>query len=128
MAEQFNTNFPVEPQTTDSAEKTKRFFDGYYDEGIAFSSGEIDAAIGFFKSRGFEESAAVAVGAVLLREAKKENLKAFELIDAFKNLDELDLSSTVREVLNYNRVRISTLGIRVDRSRENEYELRNIIV
>jgi len=128
MAETFISNLPAQVQSTDSAEKTKNFFDGYYDEGIAFSSSEIDAATGFFKSKGFEESAAVAVAAVLLREAKKENLKVFELIDALKNLDEIDLSSTVREVLNYNRLRISTLGIRVDRSQENEYELRNILV
>ena len=128
MAEQLNTNLPLPVVPSDSAERTTKFFDGYYDEGINFNSNDIDAATGFFKNKGFEDSAAVAVAAVLLREAKKENLKVFERIDALKNLDELQLNNTVRDVSNYNRLRISILGTRTDRSRENEYEIRNILV
>lgn len=127
MATNFTTNLPIPTSSTDSAEKTRKFFDGYYEEGISFSSNDIDVAVGFFKSKGFEESAALSVAAVLLREAKKENLKVFELLDALKTLNEVQLSNTVREVLNYNRLRISVLGTKVDRSRENEYELRNIL-
>jgi len=127
MTEQLRTNLPA-PATTDSAEKTRKFFDEYYDEGVNFASGDIDAAVGFFRSKGFDESAAISVSAVLLREAKKENLKVFELIDALKNLDELQLNNTVRDVLNYNRLGISVLGAKTDRSRENEYELRNILL
>lgn len=127
MTEQLRTNLPA-PVTTDSAEKTRKFFDEYYDEGVNFASGDIDAAVGFFRSKGFDESAAISVSAVLLREAKKENLKVFELIDALKNLNELQLNNTVRDVLNYNRLGISVLGAKTDRIRENEYELRNILL
>jgi hypothetical protein len=127
MTEQLRTNLPA-PVTTDSAEKTRKFFDEYYDEGVNFASGDIDATVGFFRSKGFDESAAISVSAVLLREAKKENLKVFELIDALKNLDELQLNNTVRDVLNYNRLGISVLGAKTDRIRENEYELRNILL
>ena len=128
MTDQIKTNLPATSAPADSADRTKKFFDEYYNEGINFVSSEIDAATGFFKSKGFEESAAVSVAAVLLRQAKKENLKVFELIDALKNLDELELNNTVRDVLNFNRLRISILGTRTDRSRENEYEIRNILV
>lgn len=127
MATNFNTNLPTPPNSTDSAEKTRKFFDGYYEEGITLSSNDIDVTVGFFKSKGFEESAALSVAAVLLREAKKEKLKVFELLDALKTLNDTQLSNTVREVLNYNRLRISVLGTRLDRNQENEYELRNIL-
>lgn len=127
MAERLTTNLPT-TSSTDSADRTRTFFDEYYNEGVNFPSNDIDAATGFFKSRGFEESAAVSTAAVLLREARKENLKVFELIDALKNLNELELNNTVRDVLNYNRLRISILGTRTNRDRENEYEIRNILV
>lgn len=127
MAERLTTNLPI-ASSTDSADRTRIFFDEYYNEGVNFPSNDIDAATGFFKSRGFEDTAAVSTAAVLLREAKKENLKVFELIDALKNLNELELNNTVRDVLNYNRLRISILGTRTNRDRENEYEIRNILV
>lgn len=127
MATSFTSNLPFPQEPTDSSEKTRKFFDGYYEEGITLSSSEIDATVGFFQSRGFEDSAAQSVAAVLLREAKKENLKVFQLLDTLKALDDLELTNTVKEILNYNRLRISTLGIRLDRSQENEYEIRNIL-
>jgi hypothetical protein len=120
------SNLPVE-QSTDSAESAKRFFNTYYQEAVAFPANIIDAAVGFFESRGFEKTAAVSVSTVLLSQSKIENVNVFQLLDTLKGLNELQLSRVVSEILNYNRVRISTLGYKVEDS-TNEYDKRNTMV
>jgi hypothetical protein len=118
------SNLPV-PQIQDSAESAKRFFNSYYEESISFPANTIDAAIGFFESRGFEKTAAVSVSSVLLAQSKAENVNVFQLLDTLKGLNELQLSRVVSEILNYNRVRISTLGYREDNPERREFDQRN---
>jgi len=115
------------PLPNDEADLGKKFFNTYYEESIAIPSNIIDASIGFFTSRGFSESAARAVATVLMSQAKIDNINVFQLLDTLKKLNEIQLSTVVREILNNYRLRISTLGTRIDIDDKVEYEKRNII-
>lgn len=121
------SNLPLISGSTDSADDAKRFFNNYYQQKIAVSSSALDAARIFFLSRGFSETAAESVGGVLISQAKIDKINVFQLIDTLKGLSEVQLSAVVREILNTNRIRISTLGERKDNSPNIQYELRNVI-
>lgn len=115
------------PSNTDSAEKTRQFFDRYYVGSIAFPSNQVDAVIGFFKNRGFDDQAAASVASVLLQQAKVDNVNVFELLDSLKGFDKVRLSSLVTVILNSNRSPISKLGFRTP-TNANFFEARNILV
>jgi hypothetical protein len=121
------TNLPLDTNK-DSATSTKDFFNSYYTEGISLSSNDIDAAIGFFQSRGFDISAATSVAATLLSQSKIEKVNIFQILDTLTGLNSLQLNRIVSEILNYNRLNISTLGYRVDTSTNNQYEIRNVLI
>jgi len=86
----------------------------------------VDAVIGFLESKGFDRPAAQSTGAILLQQAKLDNVKIFELLDTLKSLDKLQLSVAVATVLNFNRQKISTLGFRVTNT-NTPLEARNIM-
>ena len=46
----------------DSGAATRLFFDTYGIKPLEFSSNEVEAAVGFFKNKGFEEEAALTTG------------------------------------------------------------------
>lgn len=119
-----NSNLPKPPET-DSAEKVKRFFASYFEKGVQFTANEIDSVTGFFEQKGFDKTAAIAIAGVLLQSAKADNIKPFQLVDTLKNLDGVQLSSVVAEILNYNRPKTSTLGFR-DNNTAETVEKRNI--
>jgi len=118
-------NLPAE-QSSDSATAVKAFYDEYYTKPLSFPSNEVDAVVGFFESKDFDRSASIAVSTVLMRQARLDNIKVFELLDTLKGLNNLQLSSIVTEVMNASRDRISTIGFRVDNN-INQVEARNII-
>ena len=118
-------NLPQNP-TNDSANEVKAFYDEYYTKPLSFPSNQVDAVVGFFESRDFDRSASIAVSTVLMRQAKLDGVKVFELLDTLKGLDTLQLSAIVTEVMNASRDRISTIGFRVDNTID-QVESRNII-
>ena len=118
-------NIPAKKLGT--TEKVKKFFSEYYSAPLEFPSNEVDVVVGFFETRGFERLSAQTIGAVLMRQAKIDDIKVFELLDTLKGFDEIQLSSVVTETLNYNRQKISSLGYKVDQS-QNKLETRNILV
>ena len=87
---------------------------------------DIDATVGFFQSRGFDISASNSIAATLLSQSKIENVNVFQIIDTLKGLNDLQLSRVVSEILNYNRLNISTLGYKVDTAADNQFEIRNV--
>jgi hypothetical protein len=119
------SNLP--PQTKTNDKRVTKFFDNYFNETLAFPSNEVDAVIGFFEKRGFDKSAAISTATTLLNQAKIDNVKIFELLDTLKGLDDIQLSTVVTEVLNYNRLRTSTLGFRLTGSVDT-VEKRNVVV
>jgi hypothetical protein len=119
------TNLPT-TTSNDSAAGTKDFFNSYYEAGITLSAADIDATVGFFQSRGFDISASNSIAATLLSQSKIENVNVFQIIDTLKGLNDLQLSRVVSEILNYNRLNISTLGYKVDTAADNQFEIRNV--
>ena len=120
------TNLP-NTQKPDSSNEVKQFYNQYYTGFINFPSNEVDAVIGFFQSRGFEKTSAIAVGTAILQQAKIDEVNVFELIDTLKKQDTVQLSNVVTEILNYNRQKISTLGYKISNT-ANRTETRNIEV
>jgi hypothetical protein len=62
-----------------------------------------------------------------MQQAKIDDVNVFELLDTLKGLDELQLSSIVSEILNYNRSKVSTLGYKL-KSDTEKLETRNVLV
>lgn len=119
MKETFS-NLPLDSQIkkTDSSEKTTEYFDSINKQQLQFKASESDAVIGFFKSRGMQDSAANSVGFLFLKQCKLDDVDPLELLSNLQKLDGLTLDSTLGEILNINRIKTSTLGsapeIRVD--------------
>jgi|TARA_B110000977_G_scaffold200388_1_gene290729 hypothetical protein len=118
-----NSSLPIPAQTNDKG--VTEFFDKYFTEKLSFASNEVDAVIGFFENRGFQRSAAISTGTILLQQAKLDDIKIFKLLDTLKGFDEVKLSAVVAEVLNYNRLNSSTLGFKTTAT-SNTLEKRNI--
>ena len=113
--------------TNDSSAPVKDFFDNYFNEPLSFPSNDVDAVVGFFESRGFEKTSSINTAAVVLKQAKIDNVNVFELLNTLKGLDGTQLSYIVTEVLNNNRINTSSLGYKVE-SPSDLSEKRNIVV
>ncbi len=109
----------------DSANETKQFFNKYFTESISYPSNQVDAVVGFFKKRGFDEVAAASVAAILLEQAKIDNVNVFTLLDTLKGLENRQLSSVIARILNSNRSRVSSIGYR-NTEKKTPDSIRNI--
>jgi hypothetical protein len=114
-------------KSSDSAAEVKEFFNKYYTEKISFSSNQVDSVVGFFKKRGFDQTAAVSVATVILQQAKQDNVNVFKLLDTLKGLTEVQLSKLVSAILNNNRSKISSLSVNEAKTVVTT-EQRNIII
>jgi hypothetical protein len=114
-------------QSTDSADKTRLLFDRYFTQQLSYPSNQVNAVVGFFEKRGFDELASTSVTGVLLQQAKIDDINVFELLDSLKGFDKVKLSNMVTAVLNANRSKISKLGYREPPNLDN-LEARNIVV
>ena len=119
------TNIPVATTTTDSGEETRNFFNNYFTSETSYPVSQVDAVIGFFIKRGFDDQSARSTGIVLLNQAKNDGVNVFQLIDTLKGLTEVQLSTVVGEVLNLSRQKTSTLGFKFI-NQEETVESRNI--
>ena len=100
---------------------------GEYDTTIhSFQANEIDAVVGFFMSRGYEQTAAITISSQVLIQAKNENVNVFTILDKFKNIDEAFLEQVINEIVNKNRQKTSVVGFRKT-SVNSSTEDRNII-
>lgn len=121
-----NSNLPIETTNTDSSDEVKSFFNNYYNEPLTFPANQIDAIVGFFIRRGFDEQAAKSTSIVLLTQAKIENVNVFKLLDTLKGTDSLQLSQIITEIINSTRDKTSFLGYNIVNVEET-FESRNII-
>lgn len=111
----------------DSSEEVKSFFDKYFQHQITFPTNQIDAVIGFFQNKGFDDLGAKSTSIALLNQARIDNVNVFELLDTLKGLTDVQLSSVVTQVLNTYREKTSTLGYKILTVEESS-ESRNIRV
>ena len=120
------SSLPQEKPSNTSDKGVTKFFNTYYSKQISFPTNQVDAVVAFFTKRGFDKTAAISVATSLLTQAKLDNVNVFKLIDTLSGLTEVQLSSVVTEVLNYNRARSSTLGFKTT-TESNKIEKRNIV-
>jgi hypothetical protein len=118
-------NLPV-TENTDSSQEVRSFFDKYFRHQITFPSNQIDAVIGFFLKRGFDDTSARSTGIVLLNQARLDNVNVFQLLDTLKSVSDAQLSAVVTEVLNAYREKTSMLGYKI-LTVEETTESRNIV-
>lgn len=121
------TNLPVNATLADSSDAVKSFFNTYFTAEVTFPAEQVDAVVGFFKKRGFDDLAANSTSMILLQQAKIDQVNVFTLIDTLKGLTDVQLSAIVAEVLNYNRQKNSVLGYR-QQDTGNTLEKRNVVV
>lgn len=119
-------NLPSQQQENNRQE-VRDLFDNFFKHQVTFPSNQIDAVLGFFLKRGFDDEAARSTGIVLLNQARRDNVNVFELIDQLKGMTDVQLTKIVTEVLNYYREQTSTLGYKIV-SNTDTYESRNILV
>lgn len=119
-----NQNFPID-KNTDSAEEMRSFFDKYFLHQITFPTNQIDAVVGYFLKRGFDEQAARSTAIVLLNQASIENVHPFKIVDTLKGVTDSQLNAVVSEILNVYREKTSSLGFR-DPTILETLESRNI--
>jgi len=118
------TNLPIQANT-DTADEVRSFFDKYFTHQITFPSNQIDAVLGFFLKRGFDEQAAKSTAIVLLNQARIDKVNPMQLVDTLEGLTEVQLSQVVAEILNLYREKNSALGYRLIVNDET-FESRNI--
>jgi hypothetical protein len=120
------SSLPQEKPSNTSDKGVTKFFNNYYSKQLTFPTNQVDAVVSFFTKRGFDKTAAISVATSLLTQAKLDSVNVFKLIDTLTGLNEVQLSSVVTEVLNYNRARSSTLGFKTA-AESNKVEKRNIV-
>lgn len=107
-------------------EETTEFFDKYYSKNVAYKASDVDAVIGYFLKRNFDQPAAINTAIILIEQAALSNIPVFSLIDTLKGLTDVQLSNIVAQILNYNRENTSAIGYKIIRN-ENLFDKRNII-
>ena len=103
-------SYKLEP--VDSSAEVKEFFDKYFTDSISYSATQVDSVVGFFLKRGFQENSATGVATVLLQQAKIDNVNVYTLLDTLKGLTDVQISSLVGEIVNYNRSKVSVIGFK----------------
>jgi hypothetical protein len=109
-------------------ENTLVFFNNFYNSSsVSYTQNEVDAVVGYFLKRGFEQVAAVNTGGVLLEQAKRDNVPVFKLLDTLEGINEVQLSNIVAQIINANRRKTSSIGYK-QQSENQLFDQRNIIV
>jgi hypothetical protein len=100
-------------ENIDSSTEVRNFFDKYYQKEVTFPAVQIDAVVGFFLKRDFDEESSRNLAIVLLNQARADNVNVFQLIDTLKNLSDVQLSNVVTEIINVYREKTSALGYKI---------------
>lgn len=122
----FYNNVPQRTSKDSSFQKTINVFENYTQTPITIDASTLDSMIAFFSSRGFLEDAAESTALVIIRQANKDKINPYDLLDTLKGLNDVQLSDLVTELLNYNRYKSSSLGYASPFVTNNEIA-RNIV-
>lgn len=118
-------NLPIE--TNNEKKEVRQFFNTYFDQEISFPSNLIDAVVGFFVKRGFDEQVARSTSIVLLNQSRLDNVNVFILLDKLKILTDVQLGQVITQIMNGYRIQTSVLGFKTS-TKDNTYESRNILI
>jgi len=101
------TNLPSTPSLTNA---TVQAFDTYYSKPLELDAGIYTAMKSFFTSKGFENNSADNIAVLIIKESKINGLNPMKVIDSLRGLDNVEISTLVNEIVNYNRFKTSFLG------------------
>ena len=101
------TNLPSTPSTTNA---TVQAFDAYYTKPLELDAGIYTAMKSFFTSKGFEDNSADNIAVLIIKESKINGLNPMKVVDSLRGLDNVEISTLVNEIINYNRFKTSFLG------------------
>lgn len=104
------TNLTNLPSNNSNQSSTLKAFDSFYSAPIEIDATILAAMKGFFTNRGFHDVAAESIAITIITQAKTDNYNAMEILDSLKGLTNVELSGLVSEILNYNRLKTSSLG------------------
>lgn len=103
------TNIPNE-KSLSSSDKTIQVFNQYNSKPLELNSTSLTAMTGFLETRGFGSESAETIAVTILRQAKADNYNPFTILETMKGLNNAELSGLVGEILNFNRLKTSTMG------------------
>lgn len=110
MAE-FYTNLP--PKDKDQLQKTvDKLTTTQYETDFEFNQSEYDSTIAFFVKRNFTRTAAESTAYAILSQAKIDDIKPQQILDQLSYAVPALLSELITIILNANRYKSSTLGVR----------------
>lgn len=120
-----NTNLPSNQQQGKS--EVRQFFNNYFEEQVSFPSNLIDAVVGFFVKRGFNEEVSRSIGIVLLNQSRLDNVNVFQLLENLDSLSDIQMNRIITQILNFYRVQTSILGYK-SAAKTDSFETRNILI
>ncbi|NBP00836.1 MAG: hypothetical protein EBU90_12015 [Proteobacteria bacterium] len=98
------------PPSINQSDLTLKAFDSFYSPPIEIDSTVLAAMKGFFVNNEFQEVAAEQIASTIIQQAKTDGYNPMEILDTLKKIDKIELSGLVAEILNYNRLKTSSLG------------------
>ena len=113
-------------RVNNSANDTFKFFEDFNKKALEFKSTDVDAITGLFEKKGMGPIAARSTAFAVLKQCKLEGVNPFDAIAEIKNNTQLELTDTLGEILNLNRLKTSVLGTKAQLNR-SESVSRNIL-
>jgi hypothetical protein len=104
------TNIPLE-KLESSSNATVDAFENYNKSPIQLNNNVLTAMIGFLENNGFGNGSAESISIAIMTQAKKDGYNPMVILDTIKGLNGVELSALVAEILNFNRLKTSSLGI-----------------
>lgn len=109
------TNLPVINSTvSDSAERTRLYFNSYGETPETYNSNDVAAAVAFFTKRDYTEDAAVSVAMAILQQARRDLIPVFEILDTLESFDSIKINALVASILNNVRTPSSAVGFNTE--------------
>jgi hypothetical protein len=118
------SNLPPKSAET-SEQRVIRYFDNYYTVPIDLELNDVEVMRGFFESKNFDRSSAESITYLILRTAKQSNYKTEEILDALNSYNSSQLNEFLLNILNFNRIKTSTLGV-IKKLQASDQVKRNI--
>lgn len=119
------SNLPPQ-KTPSSSDQTLKVFNNFYSLPVSISNNDLMAMTGFLENRGFDSNSAERTAIIILTQAANDGYSAMQILDTLKGLGSVEISGLVTEILNYNRLGTSFLGV-IQTASPAEEVVRNIL-
>ena len=110
------------PKTTisDSANSSRAGLANFYSSELPMNDATFVAMVGFFESRDFSKESSETIAYIMFLQANIDGYNPFDVLSTVKNLNGIELTALVTEILNFNRFKTSFLGLSTTYSTQSE--------